>query len=218
MGEATGMNDDAVRSRARSLPSTAAAIGARSLAAATRQTAHVAVGAAAAVRGSAVARLGTFLFGRREAVSIVTVLVSLVLAPAVAWWVATTTGYPPIEEWARGTWTGTDPRAVVFVGVALLVGLGAASAAANSGLVPTTLLVTAPLFGLAATRYGTRYVDPALGSRVVSLPEAIEFATAVAVLGGVPLGIAGFLVGALLRRAVRRTGVDAAIARYRGGA
>jgi len=149
-----------------------------------------------------VARLvSTVLLGRRLGVSVLVVGLAPVLAVLTAAVVASATGYPPLERWVVGTWTGTDPRAAVFVGAAVLVGLAAASAAVNGGLLPTTVLVAAPLFGVAVTRYGT-VVTTSYGDRIVSLPEALAFAFGVAAVGGVAVGVVGYGVGAGLRRAV----------------
>jgi len=167
------------------------------------------------VHATLVSSVKTLLVGRRNEVSVATVLLAAVLAPAVTWWVATTSGYPPLEQWLVGTWTGTDPYWIVFAGTAVLVGIGTISAAVNSGVIPTSLLVMAPLFGLAVTRYGTRYTEPVFGPQVVSLPEAVEFATAVAALGGLPLALAGFVLGELLRRGFRRLEIRALLAPVR---
>lgn len=145
----------------------------------------------------------TFVLGRRDAVSVGTVLAAVGLAAGIAWWIGATSGYPPIVEWTAETLSGTNPHPAVFWGAALLVGLGLLSAAVNAGLVPTTLLVMAPLFGLAVTRYATTYTDPVLGPQVVSLAEAVEFAAAVAAFGGTPLAVVGFLLGVLLRYGLR---------------
>jgi hypothetical protein len=96
---------------------------------------------------------------------------------------------------------GTNPSTLVFVAVAVLVALGAVSAAVNSGLVPTTLLVAAPVFGATVTRYGTE-VRYSWGTGVVSLPDAVAVAAAVAAVFGVPLAVCGFLLGAGLKHAV----------------
>jgi hypothetical protein len=134
-----------------------------------------------------------------------------VLSAAVtAWGVATTTGYPPLEAWLAGTWNGTNPHGVVFAGVTLLVTLAAASAAVNAGLFPTTTLVAGPLFGLGLTRYGT-VVSTGYGQHVVSLPEALAFASAVAAVGGVTFGVAGYVLGAGCRRAARIVRADTAL-------
>lgn len=217
---------DVVRSRARGIPGTVIGLfarmarmlsGLKANAGAAGRWTEATLGAAfgwarGALGGPAktaiVGPVRTLLVGRRAGVSVATTLLAAVVAPAVAWWVATTTGYPPIERWVAGTWNGTDPHAIVFAWVVVLVGIGALHAAANSGLVPTALLVMAPVFGLAVTRYGTRYTDPFLGPQVVSLPEALAFATAVAVVGGLPLALAGFLVGEGLRRSVAAAGID----------
>jgi hypothetical protein len=169
-------------------------------------------GSAVAIARGPVARLvrgpvSTLLVGRRLGVSVLVGGVAPVLAVLTAAVVASTTGYPPLERWAVGTWTGTDPRAAVFVGAAVLVGLAAASAAVNGGLLPTTVLVAAPLFGVAVTRYGTVVATP-YGERVVSLPDAVAFAFGVAAAGGVIAAVVGYAVGAGLRRAGRVVGDD----------
>jgi len=146
--------------------------------------------------------LATLLFGRRTAVSIILVGLAAIVAALTAGVVTATTGYPPLERWLAETWTGTDPQAAVFVGGTLLLGLAAASAVVEGGLVPTTTLVAAPLFGVAITRYGT-VVTTHYGEYVVSLPEALAFAFAVAAVGGVTVGVVGYGVGAGLRRAGR---------------
>lgn len=168
----------------------------------------------AVVRGP-VARLArgpvaTLLFGRRAAVSVVLVGLAPVLALLTAWAVAATTGYPVLERWVVGTWTGTDPHAAVFVGGALLVGLAATSAAANAGLLPTLLLSAGPLFGAAVTRYGTAVTTHA-GERVVSLPDAMAFAFGVAAAGGVLVGAVGYGLGVLVRRGARTVRADPSV-------
>ncbi|WP_251329975.1 hypothetical protein [Haloplanus pelagicus] len=144
--------------------------------------------------------LWTLVIGRRPAVSVVLVCLAPVLAAVAAWVASATVGYPPLQRWLVGTWTGSDPRAVVFLGVALLVGLAAASAATNAGLLPTTLLAAAPLFGMAMTRYGA-VVTTGYGQYTVSLPDAVAFALAVAVVGGISTALVGYGLGAGLRRA-----------------
>ncbi|MFB6198923.1 MAG: hypothetical protein ABEI52_11765 [Halobacteriaceae archaeon] len=144
---------------------------------------------------------------KRIGFSIVTTVVAIGITPATAWWTATTTGYPPIETLVTETWYGTDPHMSVFVLTGALVGLGALSAAINSGIIPTHLLVSAPLFGVAVTRYGTQSSYPTGEVAVVSLPEAIEFATAVGVLGSVPITLVGFVLGELLYRGITRVDI-----------
>ncbi|WP_323675731.1 hypothetical protein [Halorubellus sp. PRR65] len=157
--------------------------------------------AAAATAAFPGARLRRVVFGRNAAVSVALVFLAGVLAVGAADHVTTTVGYETLESWAHGTWTGTSPEPLAFVACGALVALGAASALANSGIVPTAVLVAAPVFGAAATRYGTTYVDPHLGARVVSLPEALAFAAAVAAVAAIPLAIAGFVLAAGLRTA-----------------
>lgn len=140
------------------------------------------------------------LLGRRADLSLIAVLVSPVLALGIAWWVGSTVGYESVVASVRGTWFGTDPSLSVFGAVGALLVLGAASAAANSGLVPTTLLVMAPVFGAAVTRYGTTvtYRWPA---EVASLPSAIWTAAGIVLGLGIPIALGGFLLGSALRRA-----------------
>jgi hypothetical protein len=125
--------------------------------------------------------------------------------------VGSTVGYGALEQGVRGTWDGTDPSGVVFLAVALLVALGTLSTAINSGLVPTTLLVSAPVFGAALTRYGTT-VTYSWGTTVVSLPDAVGVAAAFAFLFGLPLAACSFLLGITIRRlaAVVADGFDTA--------
>ncbi|SDM46626.1 hypothetical protein SAMN04487949_1758 [Halogranum gelatinilyticum] len=156
--------------------------------------------AATSDRGRRLAKaFGGFLFGQRVEVTFLTVLLAPVLALATAWWIGTGIGYHAVEAWFVGTWTGTDPNWLLFVAGGVLVGIGATSAAFNSGLVPTVLLVAAPVFGLGTTRYGT---TPAYHhyNEVVSLPSALEIGAILGVSFGVPLGVAGFLLGVSLRR------------------
>ena len=135
------------------------------------------------------------LLGRHAGLSAVALLVAPVLALGANWWVVSTSNFARVEQMLRGTWNGTDPHTVVFLVAFLLVAAAAVYAAANSGLVPTTLLVSAPLFGAAFSVYGT--VDAA---GVVSLPDAVAVATGVAILFGVPIALTGFVVGLALRR------------------
>jgi hypothetical protein len=141
------------------------------------------------------------LLGRRPGVSLLAVLLAPVLALAVAW-ALSGVGFDAVREAVVGTWTGRDPALVVLLAAAALVALGAASSAVNSGLLPTTLLVSAPVFGAGLLRYGTEPTVLSLGP-VVSLPEAVGVATLLAVAFGVPLACGGFLLGAALRRVFR---------------
>lgn len=139
------------------------------------------------------------LLGRRTHRSLVALLSAPVLALGVAWWVGSTVGYESLVAWVRGTWFGTAPSLAVFAALAALLLLAAASAAVNSGLLPTTLLVSAPIFGAAVTRYGTT-VTYTWGAEVVSLPNAVGTATLLALGFGIPIAVAGFLLGSVLRR------------------
>jgi hypothetical protein len=156
------------------------------------------------LRRSLAGPVGRALLGRRAAASLGVTARGLALAPVVAWWVGTGLGYPVVERWVIGTWTGTDPRTVVLVWFGLLAAAATLSGALNDGLVPTAVLVAGPLFGLAVTRYGTG----AGAGRVVSLPEAVGVAVAVAAVAGLPLALAGLLLGAGLRRAVAAARAD----------
>jgi len=137
--------------------------------------------------------------GRRLDVSLLIVLLTPVLALATAWWVGSAVDFATLETWVRGTWNGTNPRLVVFLGAAGLLTLGTISAALNSGLVPTTLLVAGPVFGTAVTRYGTE-VTYTWGASVVSLPNAVGMATVFALAIGVPVAVCSLLLGSALRR------------------
>ena len=139
------------------------------------------------------------LLGRRVAVSLLAGLLSAPLALLTTWWVRSTMGYATLEAWVRGTWYGTEPALVVFLGVAALLVLATASAAVNSGLVPTTLLVAGPVFGVGVARYGTT-VTYEYGASVVSLPDAVAIAALFAVAFGTPIAVCGFVLGSALRR------------------
>lgn len=147
---------------------------------------------------TAVDTLRTGLVGRRLDVTAAAVLSAPLLALLANWWAAGV-GYRTVEQWVVGTWYGTDPRLAVFVGVGLLVALAAVSAAVNSGLAPTTLLVVAPLFGVAFTRYGLtlEYYG------TVGVPGAVGIGLALAVLFGAPIAVVGFTLGTVLRRVGR---------------
>lgn len=142
----------------------------------------------------------TALLGRRPSVSLLAGLLAAPLALGSSWWVSTNVGYQALVDLVTGTWYGTAPHLGVFLTLGVLVGLGATSAGLNSGLLPTTGLVVAPIFGAALTRYGTTVTAWDGGTTVVSLPEAVAYAAYVGVAFGVPIAVAGFLLGAGLRR------------------
>jgi len=142
----------------------------------------------------------TLLLGRRAVVSVLAGLLAAPLALGSAWWVDANVGYDALTELVAGTWYGTNPELGVFLAAAVLVGLGAVSAGLNSGLVPTTGLVVAPIFGAALTRYGTTVPTYGGGTAVVSLPEAVASAAYVGLVLGVPIAVGGFLLGTALRR------------------
>ncbi|WP_152040121.1 hypothetical protein [Salinigranum salinum] len=135
------------------------------------------------------------LLGRRPDVSLLVVLLALPLALVTNYW-AVGVGYPRIDRWVRGTWFGTNPQLVVFVALGALVALAVLSAALNSGLVPTTVLVTLPLFGVAFSRYG-QTLEP---YGTVGLPNAVGVGVLLAVGFGVPIACAGFALGIAARR------------------
>jgi hypothetical protein len=142
------------------------------------------------------------LLGKRRDVSLLIALLSPILALGTAWWVGSTVGYDTLTAWVRGTWFGTDPSLAVFLAVGGLLALGAISAGVNSGLLPTGVLVGAPVFGASVTRYGTT-VTYTWGSQVVSLPEAVGTASLLAVGFGMPLALCGFVLGRALRHVMR---------------
>ena len=158
--------------------------------------------------------LRVVLLGKRRDVSLLIALVSPVLALVTAWWVGSTVGYETLTAWVRGTWFGTDPSLAIFLAVGGLLVLGAISAGVNSGLLPTGLLVGAPIFGAAVTRYGTT-VTYNWGSQVVSLPNAVGMAILFALGFGIPVAVSGFVLGRALRHVVRvysgRSGPSSAV-------
>jgi hypothetical protein len=145
---------------------------------------------------AAVLRRG--LFGRRPGVSAAVVAAAPVLALAANAWAAGV-GYRRVQQWVEGTWYGTDPQTAVFLAAGALVALAAASAAVNSGLVPTTVLVGGPVFGVTFTRYGL-VLEP---SGTVSLPDAVGVGLLLASAFAVPFACAGFVLGETARRAAR---------------
>ena len=178
----------------------------RRLALELRSLAGGAYGSAASVlsgsvRAFLVGPLRVVLLGKRRDVSLLTSLLSPVLALVAAWWVASTIGYDALTTMVRGTWFGTAPSLLVFLAVGGLLALGTISAGVNSGLLPTAILVSAPIFGASVTRYGTT-ITHTWGSQVVSLPNAVGVALLFAVAFGVPLAVAGFLIGRTLDRVV----------------
>jgi hypothetical protein len=72
----------------------------------------------------------------------------------------------------------------------------------NSGYIPATLLVMGPIFGIGFTRYGLTFEHYG----TVGVPEATAFAGFVAVVFGVPIGAAGFLIGTMLRKVITHLG------------
>jgi len=135
-------------------------------------------------------RLYVGLIGRESAISMLFVVVSPVLAYLANYWTVGV-GYLTLVDWVQGTWYGTDPEMTVFVGVTILLAIGTLSAWLNAGLVPTSIIVMAPVFGLAFGSYGTELA--AYG--VVSLPQAVEFGIILSTAFGVPIAIAGFAIG-----------------------
>ncbi|NHN41138.1 hypothetical protein G9C85_05745 [Halorubellus sp. JP-L1] len=142
------------------------------------------------------------VFGRRTTVSVALIALAFALAVAAAQHVAATVGYGTVGSWVHGTWTGTNPEPLLFLGVAALLALATASAAGNSGLVPTVVLVAGPVYGVAFARYGTRETLSRYGPEVVSLPEAAAFAAFVAIAVAVPVAVLGFGLGSGVRHAL----------------
>ena len=142
------------------------------------------------------------LVGRRLDVSAAAALLAPLLALGTELWVVDTYGYRRIEQWVLGTWTGADPRMIVFLGVALLVALAAAFAAGNSGLLPSIVLVMGPIFGVGFARYGLTFEYYG----TVGIPNATGVALVLAVAYGVPIGTAGFVIGSVARLIVDRLG------------
>lgn len=144
--------------------------------------------------------LKTALFGRRP-MSLVAVLSGLLLAVASAAFVQTTVGTAVLAERVVETWTGESPHPPLFIAAGGLLAVGAVAAALGAGLLPTLALVGGPLFGAGVTTYGTQYA--VLGqTQVVSLPQAVGDGLGVAVWFGLPIAVAAFVVGRLLRRVV----------------
>lgn len=141
-------------------------------------------------------RLRRGTVGVRYEFSAVAVVATPVLALVTEWWVVNSYGYRQVHSWVVGTWTGANPQLLVFAGVATLLALSTAFTLLNSGLVPATLLVMGPIFGVGFTRYGLTVEH--VGT--VGLPEATAFAGMVAISFGVPIGAMGFLIGTTLRR------------------
>lgn len=150
--------------------------------------------------------LRTVVLGTRRDVSLLIALLSPILALITSWGVVSTVGYETLTAWVRGTWFGTEPSLAIFLAVGSLLVLGAISAGANSGLLPTGLLVGAPIFGAAVTRYGTT-VTYTWGSQVVSLPNAVGMAMLFAVGFGIPVSVSGFVLGRTLRHIVHMNGI-----------
>jgi hypothetical protein len=150
------------------------------------------------------------LIGIRPEVSIVALLTAPVLALGTEWWVVTTSSYPQIESMAVGTWTGTNPEPLVFVGVAAIIAIATLFTVFNSGLIPATVLAMAPTFGIGFARYGlrTEYYG------TVGIPDAAAIGLIITVVIGLPLGVTGFLIGTVLRRMRRyfqdQSGADGA--------
>jgi len=136
------------------------------------------------------------LFGIRQEISVVALLSAPFLAFGTEWWVVTTASYGHIETMAVGTWTGTNPEPLVFVGVAAIIAVATLFTVFNSGLIPATILAMAPTFGIGFARYGltTEYYG------TVGIPDATVIGLMIAVAIGLPLGVTGFVIGTLLRR------------------
>ena len=155
-------------------------------------------------------RMTEGLIGIRPEVSLVALLTAPVLALGTEWWVVTTSSYPQIESMAVGTWTGTNPEPLVFVGVVTIIAIATLFTVFNSGLIPATVLAMAPTFGIGFARYGlrTEYYG------TVGIPDAAAIGLIITVVIGLPLGVTGFLIGTVLRRMRRyfqdQSGADGA--------
>lgn len=136
------------------------------------------------------------LVGVRTDISVAALLTTPVLAFVTGWWVANVAGYRRLESMAVGTWTGANPEPFVFLGVGVLVAVAALFTAVNSGVLPATALAMAPAFGIGFARYGhsVQYYG------TVGIPDATAIGAMVALVVGLPLGVAGFVLGTVLRR------------------
>jgi hypothetical protein len=158
-----------------------------------------------AVERGVIDALRVSLLGKRRDVSVLITLLSPGLALLTAWWIESTVGYETVPTLVRGTWFGTDPSLTVFLAVGGLLALGAISAGVNSGLLPTGILVSAPIFGASVTRYGTT-ITYTWGTQVVSLPNAVAMAFVFALGFGIPITLSGFMLGRALSRVIREFG------------
>ena len=155
-------------------------------------------------------RVTNGLIGIRQELSVVALLSAPFLAFGTEWWVVTTTSYRQIESMAVGTWTGANPEPLVFVGVTAIVAVATLFTGFNSGLIPATVLAMAPTFGIGFARYGltAEYYG------TVGIPDATAIGLMIAVVIGLPLGVAGFLIGTGLRHMwgyfEKRSGTDEA--------
>ncbi|WP_255681982.1 hypothetical protein [Natrinema sp. SYSU A 869] len=143
----------------------------------------------------------TVLVGRRPIASLSLVLLAAIFALATAVGVGMTAGSDRVANAAVETWSGAELHHEIVVAACLLVGVGALSAALNSGFVPTFALVASVPFGIGLARYGTEYTVGNM-TLIVSLPEAIADGTGAALVVGLPLAVLGYLVGASVRRVV----------------
>lgn len=145
-------------------------------------------------------RLSRGIVGVRREWSVLAVVGTPVLALVAEWWVVNSYGYRQIHTWVIGTWTGANPQLLVFAGVAALLTLSAAFTVFNSGFIPATALAIGPVFGIGFARYGLTVEQYG----TVGIPEATAFAGFVAIVFGVPIGTAGFVLGTVLREGIAR--------------
>lgn len=138
------------------------------------------------------------LVGRRLDVSLVAVLLAPLVAVGTHWWTVRTVGYVQIRDWTVGTWNGTDPQVAVFLAVAVLLAAAVCSVYYNSGLLPTTVLVAGPVFGVAFARYGLTLDHYG----TVGLANATGIGLLLAAGFAAPIAAAGFVLGTALRRVV----------------
>lgn len=140
----------------------------------------------------------TLLLGRDTNVSMFIGLVALLGVGVSSWWISSTIGADPLAEAAVDTWTGQSLDQTVLLATVALVTTGVVSAAINSGLVPTFLLVASPLFGAGLARYGT--AQTVLGTtHVVSLNEAFLDGAGAAIVIGSPLAAVALHLGVIIR-------------------
>lgn len=163
------------------------------------------------------------VFGTQRKSSVMAVVCAPVAAVVTGLLVNATYGYSRIEQlvigethslgqWVSGRWVDAGPHIIALVGIFLLITLAAAYSAKNSGLVPTTLVVMGPIFGIGLARYGMmiEHFSPsklhrlfgatAMHFETVGVAEALGTALFIALLWGIPIGLFGFTLGTIGRK------------------